>query len=332
MLYHEFHSLSLSVLDVDRAGRHAQTWKPLAPGIRMVPIPGAPTPAPSAPQRIAQMRTLTRDFSASTVERQARTWELRLLPQPLYRYESTDPVLLDGAIFSFVTSARTDPEALLVIEARKPNRDESSIWHYALARFTDLQLTVRYKGDEVFYCRANPGELARSRWQGPRPRVPRSEHTGGRRQGPMSRQAASCLFEDRCQPRQHLIRESRRGRDFENGGDAIHGSYLGGPTGTGDESGGGDGASDDTGGGGASESATGGCGVSAARGGFGAGLLRSVPVSGGGGVRGAPVRSLEGGVGKVSPLLNVGRARGARSEDRCAAGVGAGPSWSRSDL
>ena len=43
------------------------------------------------------------------------------LPQPLYRYESTDPDVLDGAVFGFVTSAGTDLEALVVIEARKPS-------------------------------------------------------------------------------------------------------------------------------------------------------------------------------------------------------------------
>jgi len=149
-LSHEFHSLSLSVLDVQRSGTHASTWTPLAPGIEIAPIPGAPGPGRSAPQRLSQMRTLTHDFSASTKDDQERRWELRLLPQPLYRYESTDPDVVDGALFAFVTSAGTDPEALLVIEARKPSHIDGPAWHYAIARFTDLQLLVRHKGQEVF--------------------------------------------------------------------------------------------------------------------------------------------------------------------------------------
>jgi hypothetical protein len=56
---------------------------------------------------------------------QERRWELRLLPHPLYRYESTDPDVVDGALFAFVTSAGTDPEALLAIEARKPGPTDS---------------------------------------------------------------------------------------------------------------------------------------------------------------------------------------------------------------
>ncbi len=149
-IYHEFHSLALSVLDVQRSGRHAKTWTPLAPGVDVRPIAGAPSPLPSAPQRLAQMRTLTRDFAASTLDHKDRRWELRLLPQPFYRYESTDPDVLDGAVFAYVTSAGTDPEALLVLEARKPTSKDVPIWHYALSRFTDTELRVKHKGEEVF--------------------------------------------------------------------------------------------------------------------------------------------------------------------------------------
>jgi hypothetical protein len=148
-LYHEFHSLSLSVLDVQRAGTHAQTWTPLAPGIQITPIAGAPAPAPAARERLAQMRMLSRDFSASSKDREDRRWELRLLPQPLFRYESTDPDVLDGALFAYVTTAGTDPEALLLLEARKPSPTDNPIWHYAIARYTDLQLSVQHKGKEV---------------------------------------------------------------------------------------------------------------------------------------------------------------------------------------
>jgi len=147
-LYHEFHSLSLSVLDVSRAGTHASTWSPLAPGIELAALTGAPRPAQSAAQRLSQMRALIRDFSASTRDQTERRLELRLLPQPLYRYLSTDPDVLDGALFAFVTS--TDPEALLVIEARTQAPADGPVWDYAICRLTDLGLVVRHKGKEVF--------------------------------------------------------------------------------------------------------------------------------------------------------------------------------------
>jgi hypothetical protein len=149
-LSHEFHSLSLSVLDVQRQGTHGLTWTPQAPGIQIAPIPGAPDPGRSPAERLSEMRILAQDFSASTNDHGARHWELRLLPQPLYRYESTDPDVVDGALFAFVTSAGTDPEALLVIEARRQTRTVGPVWHYAVARFADQELSVRHKGKEVF--------------------------------------------------------------------------------------------------------------------------------------------------------------------------------------
>jgi len=107
------------------------------------------------------MRSLAHDFSASTKDRNDRLWELRLLTQPLYRYQSTDPEVLDGALFAFVTSAGTDPEAVLVVEARKPASGGNSIWHFAIGRFTDLALSVRLKGKEVFAVPRVPNDAPR---------------------------------------------------------------------------------------------------------------------------------------------------------------------------
>lgn len=147
-LIHELHSLSLSVLDVSREG--ANTWTPEGPGIVLAPIVGAAAPARTPVQRLAQMRGLTREFSGHTADREGVRWELRLLPQPFYRYESTDPEVVDGAVFAFVTSAGTDPEAILVIEARRPSAGAAPVWQFGLARFTDLHLWVRHKGTDVF--------------------------------------------------------------------------------------------------------------------------------------------------------------------------------------
>jgi hypothetical protein len=149
-LYHELHSLATTVLDVSRAGDAPLAWQPEAPGITLAPIAGAPVPAPSPVRRLAQMRTLSGEFSARSLDFQGRHWDLRLLPQPLYRYESTDPEILDGAVFSFVTSAGTDPEILLIIEARSPGAGGAPSWHYALGRFSDLDLWVQHKGKEVY--------------------------------------------------------------------------------------------------------------------------------------------------------------------------------------
>jgi len=61
-------------------------------------------------------------------------------------------------VFAFVTSAGTDPEVILVIEARKPLTPGATApaWHYALARFSDLRLSVRHKDKEIFTAEPIP--------------------------------------------------------------------------------------------------------------------------------------------------------------------------------
>ncbi len=147
---HEFHSLSLRELKVERQGEHKHYWRPRGPGIELVPIDGAPAPAGSPAQRLGQMRALARAFSASTRDRNNNRYELRVLPQPLYRYESTDPDVVDGALFALVTSAGTDPEVLLVIEARSLRGGGPPIWQRGLARFTDMGFSVQHKGSVIY--------------------------------------------------------------------------------------------------------------------------------------------------------------------------------------
>jgi hypothetical protein len=142
---HELHSLSQKVLDPVRDS--PVRWQPKA-GLTLKPLPDAPVPADSALKRGFQLRALSRDFAARSIDRQQTTWQLRLLPQPLYRYESTDPNVIDGALFAFVTSAGTDPEAIVILEARQV--DNAPQWQYGLARFSDLNVFVDYKQIEVW--------------------------------------------------------------------------------------------------------------------------------------------------------------------------------------
>jgi hypothetical protein len=145
-LLHELHSLSQQVLFPVRES--ANSWSPRA-GVRRQAIPGAPSPADTPRARLVQLRALARDFAAHSISPYDEgRWELRLLPQPLYRYESTDPAVVDGAVFAYVTSAGTDPEVLLVIEDRLV--DEKPQWQYAVARFSDFNLFVEYKGQQVW--------------------------------------------------------------------------------------------------------------------------------------------------------------------------------------
>ena len=77
---HELHSLSAAVLDPVRASENR--WQPKA-GLSLRPVPSAPAPADSGKQRQFQIRALSREFSARSVDYDFHTWELRLRrPRP----------------------------------------------------------------------------------------------------------------------------------------------------------------------------------------------------------------------------------------------------------
>jgi hypothetical protein len=142
---HELHSLSPVVLN--STGKDSDSWKPKG-GLKRHLLINAPTPMSSATGRMQQMRTFCREFSARTVSAREERTELRLLPQPLYRYESTNPEIIDGALFAFVCSIGTDPEVFLLLEAI--HAADGPRWHYALARFSHMNLFVNFKDREVW--------------------------------------------------------------------------------------------------------------------------------------------------------------------------------------
>jgi hypothetical protein len=131
---HEFHSLATVPLVASLDER--PLWHPAGPGIKPVPIPGAPRPAATAAERLRQMRDLAREFKAS-VDLEKGATELRRLSQPLYRYQSKS----DGAVFAFVLA--TDPEALLLIDERPA--EGGPAWHYAFARMSNHSLAAKYR-------------------------------------------------------------------------------------------------------------------------------------------------------------------------------------------
>jgi hypothetical protein len=146
-IMHEFHSLVPQPLVAGARG--GSGWQPQEAGITLQPISDAPEPADNEARRLTQMRELARRFSAHMAASDSK-WELRLLPQPIYRYERTDKdsSVVDGAVFTFVWTIGTDPEVLLVIEARRT--DSGVQWHYAPARFTNREAWVKYQDREIW--------------------------------------------------------------------------------------------------------------------------------------------------------------------------------------
>jgi hypothetical protein len=140
----ELHSLASSPVTAVRAGQ--PEWLPNRAGVELKPIMGAAAPAGSPTQRLRQMRDLAKEFTASETDRNDVTRELRLLTQPLYRYQSTDSAVLDGSLFTFAEG--TDTEIIMVIEARRA--DSGFVWQYALARMNSVALRVLHRKREVW--------------------------------------------------------------------------------------------------------------------------------------------------------------------------------------
>jgi hypothetical protein len=150
----EMHSLSLNEVSAERDG--VLLWHPQKAGITLHSVPDAAKPAESALRRLQQMRELAGRFSARLVDQrinlEGEGQELRLLTQPLYRYQSTDKEVLDGALFGIVLG--TDPEVFLLIEARQSG--DSRTWQYGLARMNTDPITVTYMDKEVWHVEKAP--------------------------------------------------------------------------------------------------------------------------------------------------------------------------------
>jgi hypothetical protein len=124
-------------------------WRPKA-GWKTRAIPGAAPPAASAPQRLAQMKELAREFTVELLDtrnvRKGEDQTPRLLTQPLYRYEAARPKSLDGALFAFVLG--TDPEMLLLLEC--DTADASPEWRFGVGRMNRDAVRLKRKSETVW--------------------------------------------------------------------------------------------------------------------------------------------------------------------------------------
>lgn len=153
---HEFQSLATTGLIASRDGK--DVWVPKEPGIRLKLLPDAPPVASSPAERSRQMRALAREFRAY-LDRPNNKSELRLLSQPLFRYDASRPELVDGALFAFVLA--TDPEVLLLFEAR-PHLGKPA-WHYAIARMSMMELRVERNEQTIWEVPFNSEANSRHR-------------------------------------------------------------------------------------------------------------------------------------------------------------------------
>ncbi len=141
---HELQSLSLRKVEAFRGSR--LEWYPSIAGVILKRIPDGPKVAETPIRRGRQLKSLARAFSADKINSKGDRTQLRRLTQPLYRYKSTNPDIVDGAVFVFVEG--TDPEVVLLLEARK--RDSPVRFHFAAARLNHLHLRLYHRKNEVW--------------------------------------------------------------------------------------------------------------------------------------------------------------------------------------
>ena len=94
------------------------------------------------------MNALARQFRGEFSPHTApdKSSRLRLLSKPMFRYQSTDEQIVDGAVYGFVDS--TDPEMLLLIEAHRS--DTGISWVYSPARSRHDPLRLYHRGELVW--------------------------------------------------------------------------------------------------------------------------------------------------------------------------------------
>ena len=130
---HEFQSLGLKPFEVRRGEK--VVWHPREPGIEFQRLNDAPAPADSTRQRFTQIKSLARRFRAEAIKgppayQENDVYQLRLLTQPILRFQDPQSPELEGAVFAIAMD--TDADVLLLIENRV--RDGQPGWEYALAR------------------------------------------------------------------------------------------------------------------------------------------------------------------------------------------------------
>jgi hypothetical protein len=139
-----------------RSGR--EHWKPSEYVCKFTDLPQSPVPAAKPALRLPQMRTIAAAFAVVDYFGDKEKVDLRLLPQPAYRY-AEDGKIVDGALFIFAHG--TNPECCVLPEAYRD--DKGARYRYAVAPMSIYKLETQYKGALVWSVeRRHPGPKATS--------------------------------------------------------------------------------------------------------------------------------------------------------------------------
>ena len=140
---------SLSTLPIEAEWAEGKTFSTTGPAVRFSDLPGAPAPADDKGGRSRQVKELARRLTVSLADPDLMFKEnLRLLTQPIHRYDDEPAGILEGSIFGFSTNG-TCPDLLVLVEAQKM-KDAPAKWKIAMARMTNCELRVRDQDREIW--------------------------------------------------------------------------------------------------------------------------------------------------------------------------------------
>lgn len=146
LLTYEFVSLTPEKIDM-KSARDVR-WMPHSTDLAMTEFDEAPVPADTPKARLVQMRDLARRFTVAEQLGRQKT-DLRLLPQPVDRYDDLAADILDGAVLMFANG--TNPEMGLLLECSKEK------WSYGTFRLAAAKILAKLDGQWVLQQGKSPG-------------------------------------------------------------------------------------------------------------------------------------------------------------------------------
>jgi hypothetical protein len=147
IVFHEFHLLDdVTLRPVPIRGAREWTWTPRSDDLA-ARLASEEEVAAEPAARLRQMRELARSCAVEMLEGDEH-WELRLLPQPIYRFAGHEAAAADGALFAYLWTKGTDPEFVLLLETLAT--DAGLRWHYRPLRFTWRALALTRVGETVW--------------------------------------------------------------------------------------------------------------------------------------------------------------------------------------
>ncbi len=139
---------------IQLTGPTERRWTPQSSHFALRDFPDSPDVGDKPAVRLRQMKEISRRFEAHEFwDPNNSRFEMRLLVQPVHRYQDESIKLTDGAVF--VLAHGTNPEVLIQIEAHAD--EQPPHWRYSLVRLGSAELHVSIDGKEVWKQDRTPG-------------------------------------------------------------------------------------------------------------------------------------------------------------------------------